>query len=308
MAQSHKKRPNLEQARSILRALMRDADRGGRDAGVRALSKSEEWFGLLPDAIFVTGQHPARVVTPLDYLSIAAGAMAGGKGEVLLVNGNLNLTQLEKSIMLNGSEVVDRDREAGGRGILRSLPMAIVRGDVVVSQMESLESIFLTVTRSLKIEGCYGLKSIRGEVFGGAVLRSTGLRRIGADFRAASSLTIFQHPYLETINCEVAGDLTVVSSSLHSTGPAFAAGGGIYLTDCGGFKNLQGVVGGAISLGEEDKEANAGGRNAGRDEVSRPTDGSTKPLGRASVGTRIGSGDQAGGRSAKSQLAKIAAL
>jgi hypothetical protein len=233
-----------EMARRVLKTLLRGAGREGRDAAVRAIAHNPEWFFLLPDAVGGAKNGRTRVVTPLDYVSISMGALSRSPRDILLVDGSVQLACGEDGLLLNGHETAC----GGGRGRLIELPEAVIRGDLVVSGLEELRSIYARVSGEMRLAQVPGLKELRGEVFGVCSLRGTGLHRIGADFRCARDLSIFHHPYLRSINCEVGGELTVVGSALERTGPAFRSTDGAHFSDCPYIQELKGATGGKISM------------------------------------------------------------
>lgn len=205
-----------------LRHLLRGAKKEDRDAAIRAIARSPEWLSILPAVIGIPVSGRGRLVTPLDYISIAMGSLPRDPLEQLLVDGDVQLVHDEQGVLLNGHEMSHQ----ASKGALVELPPAVIRGDLFVSGVQGLRSVNVRVTGTTKLTNIPALRELKGEVFCGCVLRGTGLIRIGADFRCAGDLSIFHHPYLATLNCEVGGELTVIGGALESTGPAFRAVGG----------------------------------------------------------------------------------
>ncbi len=225
-----------------LRGIIQTASPSARAAVVRAIAKDDAWFGLLPIAIKSLATLDLKVVTPLDYVNIALGGAAKSKGETLVVDGDVRLSQDGEVLFLEGLPV---DSSSGN---LRTLPSAIIRGDLNVSNLTNLESVNTTTTGNLKLTQLPSLKHLSGEIFGHAVIRQAGLEKIGADFRVEGNLSIFHLPCLKTLNCSVGAEFTVVGSSVESTGPAFSVGKSASFVSCESLAKVGGTVAKEISF------------------------------------------------------------
>jgi hypothetical protein len=210
-----------KEARRAVKAALARADGKARDAVARGIAHNPDWFPLFPDVVDPKENSRIRVVSPLEYLGVALGAVPRRPLDRLLLDGGFHLSCDGDVLFLGGHKV-----DGGGTGrCLVELPRAFVRGDFSVVGAQHLRTIEVVTSGSIRLSQLPALQTLRGEVLGEARLRDTGLRRIGADFRCAAGLSIFQHPHLQSLNCEVGGRLTVISSSLKGTGPAFRAAG-----------------------------------------------------------------------------------
>lgn len=270
--------------RRVLRSIMSQASGRGRDAAVRALARSRQWFSLLPMAIRPeAGDAEVVVVSPREYLDMATGGAAGRTKGCLVVDGDINLSGDGGELFLDGGKIGTITGKKRGVEACRCLPRAVVRGDLVISDLRTLRSVDLDVTGNAKISGADGLLEIRGEIFGNLSLRCSGTAQIGADLRVGGDLALFHLAELRTINCDVAGDLLVIDSGVEETGPALRVGGTTRFDGCPGLRRIGGAVAGRVvtGTGEGLHDGRLDRPEAGRAAMARGREGS----GRAGRGT-----------------------
>jgi hypothetical protein len=192
-----------------------------RDKMVRCLTDNEDWVTSLPALLPPPKGKDYFVVGPEEYSMMLSGHLPIPAGQVL-VDGDLCLS-------------------GGG---WTQLPRTVVRGSVSVSDCADLASFEIVSTGWMAVSDCPSLRELRGEVFGPATVKSCGLAKLGADFRAAGVLFLQTCQNLGTLNCEAGEGLEARGCSVVKTGPAFSAGKYVLIDACAGFHALAGKVAG----------------------------------------------------------------
>lgn len=235
------------QARVLIRKIMRSAGEEGRDAVVRALAHSDQWFHLLPDVIdSKMWTRTVKVISPEEYISKACNEdfSAGGKRqtEALVVNGDVDIMESR-----GGRVFVSGHRVQGSGKSLVVLPDAVVRGDLRISGMKELREVLCTVTGDTALQQCHDLEKIQGEYFGDMRISECGVEFLDAGYRCGRNLRVSYCENLKVINCEVARDLIVTRSPVKRTGSGLRVGGDIVFTGGEEEPVIRGEIRGGVS-------------------------------------------------------------
>jgi hypothetical protein len=196
------------------------SSKGARDEIVRRCGDGENWTGVLRRLVPPEKGRDYLVLGAVEYEMIARGELPCPSSP-LMVDGDLAVC---------GSD-------------LRKLPRAVVRGGVDIADCERLEEVDIVCTGWLALVRCSSLRSVRGEAFGPAAIKSCPINQIGADFRAAGSLFIQMCRMMGSVNCEIGGGLEARGCGVIRTGPAFSAGKHLLVDQCEGFQGGGGTVG-----------------------------------------------------------------
>lgn len=236
-----------EDVRRMTLEAVRTATEKSRDAGVRNLANSSQWFGLLPSVIepeTAGHAHSVRIISPEKYLEISLSAIEeypSAPHDKLVVDGDFSLLQKRGVFFLSG-ELVSLCKVR----TLVSLRPAVIRGDLRIYGEKDLREIHCSVTGDAAILNCPNLEEIQGEYFGSARFANCGMEYLAAGYRCAGSLRVHECKNLRVVNCEVGGDLTISASPLERTGGGMQVGGNLDVTGNGDALEVRGKIGGVV--------------------------------------------------------------